>query len=215
MKPPKKMDTLPTQFYEQPTAIVARELIGKTLVRRHQNRWLGGIIVETEAYLGCNDLASHSHRGITTANGAMFEAAGTIYVYPIHNHYCFNVVTEHSGVGCAVLIRAVEPIWGMSEMMTRRRINHSRQLMRGPGCLCQALDINRTHNKQTLKKNRTFRIAENPDVQPTITSTKRIGISRDMNLPLRYIWDGNWYVSGRASDHQTKPTRPPQPTTHP
>jgi len=207
MKPPQKTDILPIQFYEQPTEVVARELIGKTLIRRHQNRWLGGLIVETEAYLGENDLASHSHRGITNANAAMFEAAGTFYVYPIHTHCCFNIVTEKAGAGCAVLIRAVEPIWGTSEMMTRRQINDSRNLMRGPGRLCQALDINRSHNHQTLQTNRTFRIAASHDDRPTITATKRIGITRDKERMLRFIWDGNWYVSGRAGDHVRKPLR--------
>lgn len=207
MRLPKKIDGLPIGFYEQDTAKVARDLIGKILVRRIKRRWIGGIIVETEAYLAQGDQASHSFKGLTTGNAAMFRSAGTLYIYPIHTHHCFNIVTETSGRGCAVLIRAIEPIWGIDFMISQRKTHDQRKLTRGPGCLCQALAIDRGDNERHLKKLGTFLIANSQFSTPSITVSKRIGITRNAELPLRFFWDSNWYVSGRAGDHHQKPTR--------
>ena len=208
MKLPEKKDDLPISFYKRNTVEVARDLVGKILIKKINRQWVGGIIVETEAYLSHGDHASHSHRGITTANSAMFQPAGTLYVYPIHTHRCFNVVTEKNDQGCAVLIRALEPIWGINQMITLRKTREIRQLARGPGRLCQSLAINRDHNGQNLANCKSIRIASSKYPAPMITTTKRIGISQDADLPLRFLHDGNWYVSGRAGDHHQRPIRP-------
>ena len=116
MQPPSNQDRLPRSFYDRSPATVARELLGKALLRRLDGQWLGGWIVETEAYLSDGDLASHSARGRTRGNAAMFGPPGTLYVYPIHAKYCMNAVTESDGTGSAVLIRAMEPVWGIDRM---------------------------------------------------------------------------------------------------
>ncbi|MGC6550693.1 MAG: DNA-3-methyladenine glycosylase [Rubripirellula sp.] len=208
MKLPQKTDCLNTEFFQRKTDIVARELVGKILLRRLDHRWIGGIIVETEAYLGAGDEASHSHRGLTAGNSQMFGSAGTIYVYPIHNHFCFNIVTEQKDIGSAVLIRAIEPIWGIDSMLVNRPVKSIRQLTRGPGCLCKALAIHKQHNGHYLGKSKEFRITQHTVQSPKITTTPRIGISRDQELLLRFFWDGNWYVSGRVQDHQSRPLKP-------
>ena len=99
MKIPSKHSRLRRSFYERSTEQVARDLLGKALLRRIAGEWLGGLIVETEAYLSVDDLASHSARGETRSNAAMFGRAGTLYVYPIHAKYCMNVVTDLPGKG--------------------------------------------------------------------------------------------------------------------
>ena len=97
-RPPLK-DRLTRSFYARPTEDVARELLGKALIRRIEDRWIGGLIVETEAYLPNNDPACHASRGKTPSNSSMFEQPGTLYVYPIHAKYCMNAVTDSVGIG--------------------------------------------------------------------------------------------------------------------
>ena len=132
MEIPSPETRLPLAFYERRTETVARDLLGKSLVRKVQGEHVGGIIVETEAYLSTEDPASHSARGHTPSNAAMFGRAGTLYVYPIHAKYCLNAVTESDGVGCAVLIRAIEPVWGVEAMQENRGVEDLRRLTRGP-----------------------------------------------------------------------------------
>ena len=107
-------------FYGRSTPKVARDLLGKLLVRTLGRRRLVGRIVEVEAYLAKSDPACHAARGRTKSNTAMFGRPGRAYVYPIHSRHCFNIVTEADGVGTAVLIRAVEPIEGIKLMMEHR-----------------------------------------------------------------------------------------------
>ena len=116
---------LSIDFYSQTTVEVARNLLGKVLVRKlDSGEILAGIVVETEAYLPADDPASHSFRGLGRKNASMFEAAGTLYVYPIHAKYCLNVVTESKGLGAAVLIRALQPIEGLSLMFAHRGLTN-------------------------------------------------------------------------------------------
>ena len=123
--------------------MVARELLGKVLLRKLRGQWLGGRIVETEAYLAAGDPASHSAAGKKRSNAAMFGPPGTLYVYPIHARFCMNAVTEKEGTGSAILIRAIEPIWGMERMHEHRGTDDPRRLTRGPAMLCQALQVDR------------------------------------------------------------------------
>ncbi len=185
--------------------MIARELLGKALLRRVGGEWLGGFIVETEAYLAAGDLASHSARGQTKSNAAMFGPAGTLYVYPIHAKYCMNVVTDQSGQGSAVLIRAIEPVWGIDQMMRNRGTNRLRQLTRGPAMLCQSLQVDRQQDKLDLVTDNEVWIADWQGPTPTIVATPRIGISCASDLPLRFFIDGNWFVSGLARHHRTRP----------
>jgi DNA-3-methyladenine glycosylase len=216
MKLPPKRCRLARSFYDRPTEQVARELLGKVLLRRVAEAWIGGFIVETEAYLPCGDLASHSARGKTPSNAAMFGRPGTLYVYPIHAKFCMNVVTESTGKGSAVLIRALEPIWGIEQMMQRRGTDRIRQLTRGPAMLCQALQVDRAQDKTDLVNGPELLIAEPAEQVLSsgigqIVVGPRIGISSAADLPLRFFLDGNWFVSGRASDHRTRPVNDPRP----
>ncbi len=196
-------DRLPRDFYQQSTATVARQLLGKKLLRSRGGRWVGGFIVETEAYLPEGDSASHSARGRTPSNAAMFDRPGTLYVYPIHAKHCMNVVTEKSGVGCAVLIRAIEPTEGIDIMQSNRGYQDLRRLTRGPAMLCQALSVDRRQDGIDLIESLEILIAEGRSHQAAeLTTTTRIGISSAADLQLRFFVDGNRFVSGRAGDHR-------------
>src|SRR3989338_6521216 len=133
------MKVLERAFYERNTRVVAFELIGHMLVFERQDGNVSGRIVETEAYFGAEDPASHAYCGLTQRNRAMFGLAGMSYVYFTYgNHFCLNVVTERAGVAGAVLIRAVEPISGVSMMKKRRQSGNMLELANGPGKLTQA-----------------------------------------------------------------------------
>ena len=198
---------LPRSFYDRAPATVARELLGKPLLRRLHGKWLGGRIVETEAYLSSDDLASHSSRGKTRSNAAMFGPPGTLYVYPIHAKFCMNTVTESSGIGSAVLIRAIEPIWGIQTMQKNRGTEDPRRLTRGPAMLCQALDVDRRCDHTDLIDGSDLRILDDAIKLHRITSTPRIGITNASSLVLRFFVDGNRFVSGKVRDHQQRPAR--------
>ncbi|HEX2279461.1 MAG: DNA-3-methyladenine glycosylase [Candidatus Tectomicrobia bacterium] len=134
-------------FYEQPTVEVARQLLGKYLVRIDAAGVRAGMILETEAYVGPDDKASHASRGRTPRTSVMFGPAGFAYVYLVYGmHHCLNVVTEQEGYPAAVLIRAVEPSEGMALMQKERPAPDVRRLTNGPGKLCQAFGIDRRLN---------------------------------------------------------------------
>jgi DNA-3-methyladenine glycosylase len=161
--------------------------------------------VETEAYLPAGDLASHSARGKKPGNAAMFGPPGTLYVYPIHAKYCMNAVTENEGTGSAVLIRAIEPVWGIERMREHRGTDELRRLTRGPAMLCQALQVDRAFDAVDVTECGDITIAHGWTEVSRITATNRIGISKSTERKLRFFIDGNRYVSGRTGDHQTRP----------
>src|SRR5687768_17862359 len=123
---------LPRNFYDREPALVARELLGKLLIRETSAGRCSGRIVETEAYLSSRDPACHASRGMTRRNAAMFGPPGHAYVYMIHAKWCFNTVTEDVGLGSAVLIRALEPLEGIELMHARRGVENIFDLTRGP-----------------------------------------------------------------------------------
>ena len=142
-------------FYLRDTLSVAKDLLGKTLIKYEDNKILSGIIIETEAYLGFDDAACHSFRMSAPKPGhrteAMFEAGGCAYVYLIYGVYnCFNIVTREAGIAQAVLIRALEPVSGLEIMRERRNKIKIQDLCSGPGKLCQAFHITRDYNKLKL-----------------------------------------------------------------
>lgn len=200
------MSVLPRSFFERDTVDVARDLLGSLLchrvpsvLREADECLLVGRIVETEAYLGGADLASHSARGVTRRNYLMFEAPGHAYVYQSYGcHWCFNAVAFAHPPG-AVLIRAIEPLDGVREMARRRGLDNMIQLTNGPGKLTRALGIERQHNGGVLfDPASALHIAEAPRRDARIVVTSRIGITRSADLPLRFYLDGNAYVSRRA-----------------
>ncbi len=141
------------EFYLRNTIKVAKDLLGKYFIRKYKGKLLVGKIVETEAYLQ-NDNASHSFRGKTKRNEVMFCEGGHLYVYFTYGmHFCCNVVTEEEGKGCAVLIRAVEPVENIELMKTHRKIDTSKNiynLTNGPAKVCKAFDLGREENGTDL-----------------------------------------------------------------
>jgi DNA-3-methyladenine glycosylase len=189
---------LPRDFYDRPVELVARELLGMTLVRQDDEGVTAGRIVETEAYLAQNDPAAHSARGKTRSNASMFASPGTAYVYPIHSRYCVNVVTEAENVGSAVLIRAIEPTEGSDLMRRRRGKERLTDLTRGPARLCEAMAINRDLDGLDLTTGPPIWITES-GFSPTaneIGESVRIGVTSAQELPLRFFIIGNKFVSG-------------------
>jgi len=190
---------LAREFYDRPTVDVARELLGKQLVRDGDSGLLRGRIVEVEAYLATGDPACHAARGRNRKNASMFGPPGTSYVYAIHARWCFNVVTESPEVPCAVLIRALEPLEGHASMHARRGVDRTLDLARGPARLCQALDIDRRLDGWDLTRGEALWIAADPAVTPAdadIGISGRIGISSAQEIPLRFFLRDVAFVSG-------------------
>lgn len=189
---------LPEDFFARGAAEVARELIGRWMIRDEGGELLAGRIVEVEAYLGQDDPASHAYRGPSRRNQSMFGPAGRAYVYTIHTRFCINAVTGEDGVASAVLIRALEPLLGLEQMAQRRGTDKPRDLTRGPGRLCEALGIDRAWDGWNLTTGDQLWIAAGEgSVSPeSIVVTPRIGISTATDWPLRFALRGNPYVSG-------------------
>lgn len=163
-------------FYEQPTVDVAKQLLGKYLVRQHPEGATVGRIVETEAYVGPQDLACHASKGRTARTEVMFGPAGHAYVYFIYGFYnMLNLVTERKDHPAAVLIRAVEPVMGLELMRARRQLDNLRDLASGPGKLCQAFAIDRSLNGADLCDDVLY-VEERGELQPKIRATPRVGV---------------------------------------
>ncbi len=178
------------ELFSRPLHEVARELIGCTLLVDG----VGGVIVESEAYAP-GDAASHSFRGRTARNAAMFGLPGHLYVYRSYGiHWCANVVCEPTGVGAAVLLRALEPISGLEEMAARRGLADPLLLCSGPGRLTQALGISGAHDGRPLD-GPPFLLVPRTGPPPEIVTGPRIGISSATELPWRYAATGSRFVS--------------------
>src|SRR4026207_181144 len=141
----RRAATLPVAFFSRPTEVVAAELLGMILVSSVGGKRTEGRIVETEAYLGYDDPASHGYRHRRHArNEALFGPPGTWYVYLSYGmHWCANLVCQVDGIGAAILVRALEPLEGLEQMRGRRGGVADRLIASGPGKLCQALGITR------------------------------------------------------------------------
>jgi DNA-3-methyladenine glycosylase len=185
-------------FYEQNTLDVARQLLGKYLVRRHPQGTTVGRIVETEAYVGPEDKACHAARGRTARTEVMFGEPGHAYVYFIYGfHFMLNIVTERQGFPAAVLIRAVQPVRGISLMKKRRGMDEPRNLASGPGKLCQAFAIDRTLNGGDMCGS-TLYVRDPGEPAPEIITTPRIGVDYAgewKHRPFRFLIAGNAFVS--------------------
>ena len=199
------MKKLPRSFYIRPTIIVAKDLLGKYLVRKYKGKLLIGKIVEVEAYLGEKDPASHAYRGKTKRNEVMFWEGGHLYVYFTYGmHFCANVVTEEKDKGRAVLLRAVEPIEGTGTMLKNRRLNKGMgrmgetvSLTNGPAKFCEAFAIKREQNGTDLLSDEIY-IAKNEQITAHhIKATSRIGVTNGAAKKWRFYIEENQYVSRR------------------
>src|SRR5437016_10104771 len=158
---------LPRHFYLQDTVTVARALLGCVLWRRRGRQLLAARLVETEAYLGANDAASHARRGLRSKrNESMYLEGGHAYVYFTYGMYwCLNVVTQEADIAEAVLLRAAEPVQGVESMRKRRpKAKRDYDLMNGPGKLCSALDIDRRLDGEPLDGDRLFITARKSEI---------------------------------------------------
>ncbi len=168
---------------------VAPALLGWTLLVDG----IGGVVVEVEAYAR-DDPASHSYRGETRRNRAMFGPPGHLYVYHSYGmHWCANVVCEPVGTGAAVLLRALEPTHGIEVMRARRGIGDVRLLCAGPGRLTQALGITGAHDGARLDRP-PFRLLPPPGAC-AYEATPRVGISKAVDAPCRYVLSGTPWAS--------------------
>ncbi len=181
---------LPRSFYNRPTLTVARELLGSRLVHISHGRTLVGLITETEAYIGEDDLACHAKAGRTIRTDPMYGSAGHAYIYFTYgNHWMLNAVTEEEGFPAAVLIRAIQPIEGIDVMMKRRQ---GRDTF-GPGKLTQALGITKSQNYADLTDpTSSLRIEAGIQVSnKSVTIGPRVGLNKTaepwLSMPWRFL----------------------------
>ncbi|MBI1841094.1 MAG: DNA-3-methyladenine glycosylase [Verrucomicrobia bacterium] len=192
--PPSPPRPLAREFFMAPTEVVASRLLGHFLLRRVDGAWLGGPVVETEAYLE-EDPACHAFRGETARNRSMFGPPGHAYVYLVYGiHHCVNAVCQPAGRGEAVLIRAIEPWFGKERLRVNRRVSQDARLVDGPGKICAALAIDRGLDGIDLcDPGSQLMFAQNPGrarwlgSEEAIRRTPRIGITRAADLPLRFV----------------------------
>jgi DNA-3-methyladenine glycosylase len=194
---------LPRAFYLGDTVSIARALLGCVLWRRlDHGELLAARIVETEAYLGANDLASHARRGLRSPrNESMYLEGGHAYVYFTYGmHWCLNVVTQEADIAEAVLLRAAEPVRGIEAMRERRpKAKKDHELMNGPGKICMALDIDRRLDGASLRGDQLWLTARDIKVaEEDIAVSPRIGIDNSGDAavwPLRFFLRGHRHVS--------------------
>jgi DNA-3-methyladenine glycosylase len=209
--PWSELHTLPESFFARDTVKVARELLGKVLVSRARDTVCGGRIVETEAYLGSHDPGSHAAtKGVTKRNAVMYGPPGRAYVYLTYgNHHMLNIVTEPEGVAGAVLVRALEPLFGADEMLLRRAARTGTrppevEVANGPGKLAAALGISLAENGTALGGG-TLTLYDAPAPPERVVVSGRVGLSEGHELELRFYLGGNPFVSrGRTG---AKPPR--------
>lgn len=199
---------LSRDFFARDATIVARELLGKLLIRREGRKLLAGRVVEDEAYLGAVDPAAHTYNGRTARNAVMFGPPGHAYVYFIYgNSYCTNVSCMLEGHPEGVLLRALEPVFGLDMMAEARglelnaqsRVSQLRLISSGPGRLSEALGITRARDngKDFTSRQSDLWFADDGYRPERIAVTARIGINKAVEEPLRFVIAGNPFVSGK------------------
>ncbi|KPJ95776.1 MAG: hypothetical protein AMS18_02250 [Gemmatimonas sp. SG8_17] len=190
-------EPLPLDFYARDTANVARDLLGCVVESYVGGHRAGGRIVEVEAYVGAEDPADHGYGNKRTArNEVLFGSPGVSYVYFVYGmHWCFNAVTERAGCPTAVLIRALEPVFGIEAMQARRGVDSMKSLCSGPARLCQSLGITGSLNGSSLVTG-PVRILPPPVRKPLpVVAGPRIGVSRAETWPLRFMQQGSPWLS--------------------
>ncbi len=191
---------LPRQFYKRDTVDVAKDLLGKLLIRKIGDAILAGKIVETEAYRAHDDPASHAFRGKTERNSAMFGEPGRAYVYFTYgNHFCLNVTARNHLPAGAILIRAVEPIKGIEIMLKNRQVSELTNIASGPGKLTKAMSITREQNGKDLCSYGELYLADSDSIEYKIGISSRIGIVRATDKLWRFFIEGNPHLSRKAT----------------
>jgi DNA-3-methyladenine glycosylase len=186
---------LTKRFYARDTAEVARDLLGKKLVRRLGGESLEGLIVETEAYYGVDDPASRAYRGRKWYNAMMFGEPGRLFVYNVHRYWMLNFVAHEPGKVGAVLIRAMEPTEGVETMRASRLMNEDTELTNGPGKLTIALEVDRSLNGLPVTdETHPVHVLDN-HLDFEVCRSGRIGVTKDLSEELRFYVKGNKFVS--------------------
>jgi len=190
-------EPLPRSFYARDTAVVAKDLLHKHLVRRTSEGDIVAKIVEVEAYKGAEDPASHAYKGLTERNWPMFGKPGCAYIYFIYgNHHCLNVTTEREGVPGAVLIRAVEIVDGLELARKNRKADSLVDLSNGPSKLTEALNISEIYNGLDLTERNELFICPSETIESFETTTsRRIGVKAGSEKPWRFYIKNNKFVS--------------------
>lgn len=194
---------MPRIFFDRHPRVVARQVLGKLLVRREDDGTvLAGRIVEAEAYLGADDAAAHSAAGNTQRTSVLFGPPGHAYVYFTYGmHYCMNISCEPAGRAGCVLLRALEPVAGIERMLRNRKLQNNeraaRLLCSGPARLCQALGIDRPRDngKDLLALDSDLQLCDDAYRLKKVMATTRIGITKSADLPLRFYIAGSPYIS--------------------
>jgi DNA-3-methyladenine glycosylase len=195
---------LPHSFYERDPRSVGPDLLGKILVRRQAGKYLSGRIVEVEAYLGADDPAAHASIGKTARNAVLFGPPGFAYVYFIYgNYYCLNISCLPEGTPGGILFRALQPIAGVMEMFKLRGIpqgSDPRRLTSGPGRMAAAFGITRERDngKDLASAKSDLYIRDDGSPPPEVLVTRRIGITKATDMPLRYVVRENPFLSGKV-----------------
>ena len=189
-------------FYKREVTVVAKNLLGKILVKDDKKCKLAGKIIEVEAYNGEFDEAAHSFKGKTKRTEIMFNEGGYLYVYFTYGaHFCCNVVTGKKEKGTAVLIRAVEPVIGLDTMIKNRfgrKLKNEKEILNltsGPGKVCKAFNINTSFSGMDLSGDKIFILDSKKINEKDIGISKRIGITRSVDLPWRFFIKDNPFLS--------------------
>ncbi len=188
------------EFFQRPAIEVAKDLLGKYLVRNFSEGKVMVKIVETEAYLGIDDPASHSYQGkITSRNKVMYQPGGVFYVYKIYGiYYCLNVVVNKKDIPQAVFIRAAQPVSGIEIIMKKRGMRDIKKLCNGPGRLTQALGINLDFYGLKVSNTKLYFLDGEKISKKEIVSAPRVNIDyagEAKNLPLRFYIKNNPFIS--------------------
>lgn len=190
-----KLQPLTCDFYEDDPKVVAKNLLGKLLVRNYKGNILSGRIVETEAYYGRGDPASRAYKGINKISELMFGESGKLLVYVVHAHHLVNVVAHSFNEVGAVLIRSIEPMQGIDIMKINRNLDNSLQLCSGPGKLTKSFGICKDHHRLNItnKDSEIIIVDDNIFRKFDIIESNRIGVKKDLPRRLRfYIKDNEW-----------------------
>ena len=197
----RRAATLPVAFFRRPTEVVAQDLLGMEVVSTAGDELTTARIVETEAYLGYDDPASHGYLHRRHArNQALFGPPGSWYVYLSYGmHWCANLVCQRTGLASAVLLRALEPLDGVDVMRRRRGRVPDRELCSGPGKLCQALGIMRDLDGRGMAESEVMVHRPRSTEEDTIVVTSRIGITKAADWPLRFVVAGSPWLSRKTT----------------
>lgn len=182
---------LPKKFFNRDPSVVAKEILGCILVKKDEEI-LKGRIVETEAYYGMSDPASRARKGAKI----MWEDAGITFIYMVHGNWLFNIITMPKGSPSGILIRAVEPLQGIDLMKKRRGVKELKDLTSGPGKFTKAFGIDKSYNGiKVYRRDSPIYIEKGNRKGIEIVERFRIGVKKDLPIPLRFYIKGNEFVS--------------------